>query len=220
MNIIIEDNIDFYKQLHELESDDEDDDEQLCLLTKLPLDQNKIVLPCNHSFNLFPLYKEVCYQKLRTSTSYLETDRLNTNQMKCPYCRQKFDFVLPHVRINKKMGFLTGVNSPEKICMTPFHSCSHIFKSGKHKDIQCSKIGYYTEHGCYCMIHQTALAKRRLKTSNVYNNNHALHKCSAVLQSGKRKGELCNAKTSNQETSLCNRHGKNKDNVKVPTLSP
>ena len=97
MNIIIEDNIDFYKQLHDLESDSESDDEQLCLITKMPLDRNKIVLPCNHSFNLYPLYTEVCNQKLRTLTSYLETNRLNMNQMKCPYCRQIFDFVLRHV---------------------------------------------------------------------------------------------------------------------------
>ena len=214
MNIIIEDNIDFYKQLHDLESDSESDDEQLCLITKMPLDRNKIVLPCNHSFNLYPLYTEVCNQKLRTLTSYLETNRLNMNQMKCPYCRQIFDFVLPHVRINKKMGFITGVNSPEKICMTPFHSCSHVFKTGKNKDTHCSKTGYYTENGCYCMLHQTSVAKR-ITTAN--NNN--LHTCNAFLQSGKRKGEICNEKTSNNETSLCHRHDKNKVNTKVPTLS-
>ena len=151
MNFIIEDNIDFYKQLHDLESDSESDDEQLCLLTKMPLDQNNVVLPCKHSFNLYPLYKEVYNQKLRTSTSYLETNRLNFNQMKCPYCRQIFDFVLPHVRINKQMGFHNGVNSPEKICMKSFHSCSHVFKSGKRKDTPCNKIGYYTKNGCYCI---------------------------------------------------------------------
>jgi hypothetical protein len=224
MNIIIEDNIDFYKQLYELESEEEDDDEQICLLTRVALDQNKIVLPCNHSFNLYPLYKEVCNQKLRTPTSYLETNRLNFNQMKCPYCRQIFDFVLPHVRINKKMNFYNGVNSPEKICMTPFHSCSHVFKSGKQKDTPCSKIGYYTDHGCYCMTHQTSAAKRVSNANNKINNKtnnevDGLHTCSAILQSGTRKGELCNAKTSNSETQVCRRHNKNKGNVKVPTLS-
>jgi trehalose utilization protein len=220
MNIIIEDNIDFYKQLHELDSEEEDDDDQICLLTKIPLDQNKIVLPCNHSFNLYPLYKEVCNQKLRTSTSYLETNRLNFNQMKCPYCRQIFDFVLPHVRINKKMGFHNGVNSPEKICMTSFHSCSHVLKSGKQKDTPCGKIGYYTEHGCYCMTHQTSVAKRISITNNKINNVlGSLHTCNAILQSGNRKGELCNANISNSETSVCRRHNKNKVNVKVPTLS-
>ena len=222
MNIIIEDNIDFYKQLHDLDSDSEDEDQPLCLLTKIPLDQNKIVLPCKHSFNLYPLYKEVCNQKLRTSTSYLETNRLNFNQMKCPYCRQIFDFVLPHVRINKQMGFHNGVNSPEKICMSPFHSCSHVFKSGKQKNSQCSKIGYYTDHGCYCMTHQTSAAKRLTTTNNTTVNtlvNNNLQQCSAILQSGKRKGEVCNARMVNQEYTMCNRHSKNKNKVEVPTLS-
>jgi hypothetical protein len=218
MNFIIEDNIDFYKQLHDLESDSESDDEQLCLLTKMPLDQNNVVLPCKHSFNLYPLYKEVYNQKLRTSTSYLETNRLNFNQMKCPYCREIFDFVLPHVRINKQMGFHNGVNSPEKICMKSFHSCSHVFKSGKRKDTPCNKIGYYTKNGCYCMMHQTSVAKR-LATKNNTAVNTNLHQCSAILQSGKRKGEVCNARILNQESTMCNRHSKNKNNVKVPTLS-
>jgi hypothetical protein len=208
MNIIIEDNIDFYKQLHDMTSDSEDEDEPLCLLTKLPLDQNKIVLPCNHSFNLYPLYKEVCNQKSHTSTYYLETNRLNFNQIKCPYCRQIFDFLLPHVRINKHMGFHYGVNSPEKLCMSPFHSCSHIFKSGKNKNTQCSKVGYYTENGCYCMLHHTSIAKR-LSTKNNTNTNNNLHTCNAILQSGKRKGEPCNAKTPNNKTPFCRRHSKN-----------
>ena len=57
MNIILQDNINFFEQLKNLESDDEE--VNVCLLTNLPLDENKITLPCNHSFNFFPLYKEV-----------------------------------------------------------------------------------------------------------------------------------------------------------------
>ena len=40
MNIILEGNINFYEQLNNLDSDDED--ENVCLLTNLPLDDNKI----------------------------------------------------------------------------------------------------------------------------------------------------------------------------------
>ena len=204
MNFIIEDNIDFYKQLHEIDSEDEHDDEDLCLLTKMPLDQNKIVLPCNHSFNLYPLYKEVCKQKLGSSA--LEISRLRHDQMKCPYCRRKYNFVLPRLLINKKMKYHSGVNSPEKICMKSKSPkfCSYHFKSGINKNVQCRELGYYTEYGCYCMKHQSSVSKK------MTNNNTTLHKCSAILQSGARKGEVCNAKTSNAEADLCRRHNKNK----------
>ena len=47
MNIIIEDDIDFYKELNNIDTDNNDTiDSEYCLLTKLPLDRNKIKLSC------------------------------------------------------------------------------------------------------------------------------------------------------------------------------
>ena len=89
MNVIIEDNIDFYKELNNIDDDNDDDNNDYCLLTKLPLDMNKIKLSCGHEFNFIPLFKEVCKQKCRCPTSYLETTKLCHNEIKCPYCRQK-----------------------------------------------------------------------------------------------------------------------------------
>ena len=59
-NYIIEDDIDFYKELN-MSSDNNLNN--TCLITNEPLGKNKITLPCNHSFNYLPLYKEVCKQK-------------------------------------------------------------------------------------------------------------------------------------------------------------
>ena len=87
MNIVLEGNINFYDELNKIDTDDEDDNELVCLLTNLPLDQNSIKLSCNHEFNLLPLYREVVKQKTRTASSYLNTDKLAFNQIKCPYCR-------------------------------------------------------------------------------------------------------------------------------------
>lgn len=199
MNIILQDNIDFYKELYNDDTDDEDEN-NICLLTKLPLDKNKIKLNCGHLFNFLPLYKEVCNQKCKTATSYLETDKLLYNEIKCPYCRQKQKGLLPHVKLNEDIIYISGVNRPEDICMD-FHTCSYIFKSGKHKNTACKKSAYYGINGCYCNQHHIMINKNKAEESNNTNNH-----CCAILKSGKRKGEICNIKIKDNNVEYCRRH--------------
>lgn len=224
MNIILEGNINFYDELNKLDSDDEDDNdnEPLCLLTNLPLDKNSIKLSCNHEFNLLPLYKEVVQQKTHTVSSYLNTDKLAYNQIKCPYCRQKMDYLLPHVRLNKAMSFLSGVNAPEKMCMD-FHTCDHTFKSGKNKDQSCSKTAYFDVTGCYCTTHHTYALKQKQKTPKSCNTKSSSSTttstnetgnsvidsptlCQAILKSGKRVGQVCGSKIKCKNDPFCRRH--------------
>jgi len=217
MNIIIEDNIDFYKQIYAVDSSDEDDDtnESMCLITKMPLDKNRIVLPCNHSFNFMPLYKEVYNQKIKTSVSHLETTKLKYNQIKCPYCRHTFDFLLPHVRINKEIIFCNGINSPAPLCM-PFHTCKYVFSTGKNKNSTCNKDGYFEGDGCYCVMHhKTMLNKQSIPSSiigsntNTNTNTHTnTQTCGVVFKTGKRVGQPCGAKSIDSSSCFCKRHGK------------
>ena len=215
MNIVLEGNINFYDELHKIDSDDEDDNdnEPLCLLTNLPLDKNSIKLPCSHEFNFVPLYKEVVQQKTRTISSHLNTDKLAYHQIKCPYCRQKMDCLLPHVRLNKEMGFISGVNTPEKMCMD-FHTCEHTFKSGKNKDQYCSKTAYFDVEGCYCSTHHAYALKQKMKKSSKPTTNTkkpikiSTKKpvCNAILKSGKRIGQVCGSKIKCKNDSFCKRH--------------
>jgi hypothetical protein len=208
MNIIVEGGIDFYKQLYDENSEDDDDtNDNICLITKLPLDKNKIVLPCNHSFNFMPLYKDVYNQKIKTPISYLETNRLKYNQIKCPYCRNIFDMLLPHVRINKEMIYCNGINSPPTLCM-PFHKCNHIFISGKNKNTQCSQSGYYEGDNCYCVTHHKIMSNKPVKvTCNknllVSTNNKT---CGMILKTGKRVGGLCGTRIIDESACFCKRH--------------
>lgn len=207
MNIILEGNINFYDELHNMDNDSDEDDDNYCLITKIPLDKNSIKLPCNHAFNFVPLYKEVIQQKAKTNMSHLNTDKLAFNQIKCPYCRQKFDFLLPHIRLNKEMIFCQGVNTPDKLCME-FHTCEYIFKNGKNKDAACSKTAYYGEFGCYCSTHHSIASNKNVLTSDSINvlNSVNIVLCKAVLKSGKRVGQECGLKICNGTDAFCKRH--------------
>jgi hypothetical protein len=208
MNIILEDGINFYDELNKLDDDisvNEDDD--ICLLSHMHLDKNHIKLKCNHSFNFEPLFKEVCKQKCGKSIN-LEIDKVKYNQIKCPYCRQKHDFLLPHIRLNKDMRYCSGVNSPDKFCME-FHTCEYAFKSGKNKGNMCSKSAYYDETSCYCLIHHNSASKKMttsVKSKKTNNNNGYVKTCGVILKSGKRVGHECGAKISDETNHFCKRH--------------
>ena len=199
MNFIIEDDIDFYDELNNLNSDNECDT-QVCLLSKVPLDKNNIKLFCGHSFNFEPLFKEVCNQKKNSHTSFLEVNKLAYNEIKCPYCRQTQNKLLPHVKINNSMEYIGGVNSPEQICMT-FHKCNYIFNIGKNKGKYCNKVAYHDVIGCYCYSHNIRMNNKQYTPLKV-----EFKKCISVLKSGKRKGEFCCGKVGNETSEYCKRH--------------
>ena len=164
---------DFLKMLNydsDNDSDNTDSNEDnKCLISRDLLDTTKVTLPCKHSFNYVPLYKEVFNQKKKLTVT--EVVRLRYNQIKCPYCRQKMNNLLPHVRLNKEMCFISGVNTPEKMCMD-FHTCNYLFKSGKNKDNCCPKPAYFDVEGCYCSTHHAyALKQKMKKSSKIFKNN-------------------------------------------------
>jgi hypothetical protein len=195
MNLILPNEINFYDELNKLDSDNEEYD-NTCLLTKLPLDKNNITLSCGHTFNFEPLFKEVCNQK---NTTHFEITKLKINQIKCPYCRQKQDKLLPYVKLHNKMTYINGVNSPMHLCME-FHKCDYLFKSGKNKGNICSKSAYHDVTGCYCNSHHTIIYKKQA----IDKIEHKL--CNAVLKSGKRRGEACGGKIHDTDATCCKRH--------------
>ena len=74
MNYIIEDDIDFFKELNEDLKIDKVSDENVCLISNLPLTDNYITLKCNHKFNLLPLFNEVCKQKYTGISSIISAE--------------------------------------------------------------------------------------------------------------------------------------------------
>ncbi len=217
INYIVEDNFDFYKELYNEDDvvvNDGDNskinnDDNICLISKLALDHNHISLPCNHKFNFIPLYNEIKSQKVNVNR--LETSRLYICEIKCPYCRTIHSKLLPHIVLNSGMNYIIGVNTPKKYCMD-FHTCSYVFKCGNRKNTTCSDTAYYSDIGCYCKRHTCYVSEHEgnVDTTVVY--------CSAIVKSGKRKGTECNCKVTKKSPTLCSRHYREQsNNTHTPT---
>lgn len=166
--------------LKELDEDSDDEDNNRCLISYEELKGNSITLPCNHSFNYYPLYKEICNQKLKTN--FKEIIKLRLHQIKCPYCRSVHNNLIPyHAQDGVEQKY--GVTRPVKYVLLP-NKCLHVFKSGKNKgkpcNIKCS--------GDYCKRHINT--NSIVKCDNIITNN--TDKCNIILKSGKRKGASCN----------------------------
>lgn len=200
-------------------SNNPDDSDNYCLISYEPLENKHIKLLCGHKFNYKHIYSEVCNQKLYYKQ--YEVCRLMKNQIKCPYCRNVQNYLLP-----QKDGFknIKRVNSPLSQCML-LNECKYIFKSGKRKNDVCGKRCF----DIYCKTHERVVEKQKVKEEekkklHKTNNdkgkdndkdkdkdkciikNNQIEKCKAILKSGKRKGELCGCKVFSSESNHCKRH--------------
>lgn len=91
----IDNKIDFYKEIN-ADSDDElnNDNTNICLITYQPLQQDSVKLQCGHTFNYDAIFSDAFNQKKKFKS--LEVHRLKDLQLRCPYCRNVQDELLPH----------------------------------------------------------------------------------------------------------------------------
>jgi hypothetical protein len=91
----IDNKIDFYKEIN-ADSDDESitDNNDICLITYQPLQSDFVKLQCGHRFNYDAIFSDAFNQKKKFKS--LEVHRLKDLQLRCPYCRNVQDELLPH----------------------------------------------------------------------------------------------------------------------------
>ena len=157
MNTTLEDNK-LFQTLLDHDSDDSDDDEpddNLCLISSEKLTDNYIKLPCGHSFNYGEIYEAVYIQK--KTYNPLNQVYLRINELQCPYCRKIHHKLLPFIPHTKYSQRIRGVTGPKQFCMKHM-ACEWVFKSGKQKGCHCGKEAYKTKYGIYCKTHQTRAA--------------------------------------------------------------
>jgi hypothetical protein len=120
---IIEGNLNFQEELYKLLDEETDNEDELCQITGLQLDDKYVMLECKHHFNYDTLYREICKQKYEFKT-YERNSLTNKDQqkvhdskldyfIKCPYCRNIQFTILPYY---KELGLaeLYGINSLDK----------------------------------------------------------------------------------------------------------
>lgn len=200
---------DFNAELEKLitEKDDTSNDvldhDKECLISKEDLDDTSIKLECGHTFNYEPLYNEIVKQKTRPHPS--EIVKLKVNQIKCPYCRNIQNKILPHAKL-LDLKKITGVNAPAKWQMLNDRcSYSNNNKRSKYFNSTCNTACW----GKYCNKHSKFKSVINLQNSvtsqdNVTNDSTTETLCKCILKTGARKGEKCNAKTFLD--SKCKRH--------------
>ena len=182
-NYIIEDDIDFYKEIYQ--KSESINQNNKCLINNEILSDTSLKLPCGHKFNYYPLYREIYEQKYNSNC--LELYKLKTWQMKCPYCRKIFDNILPYNPAIPDIKKIRGVNSPSKYSFYP-NKCKYVWKSG-------NKIGKSCNKECineFCSSH------------NKYNKIPETQKCISIFKYGKNIGKQCECKI--YKNDLCKRH--------------
>jgi len=188
MKYNIENNIDFYNELYSsLNSENNhilnieknsDNDSDLCLITNLPLVDNFVELKCGHKFNYVPLYKDIFNHKKKFNNMEQIKTKLKQNQLRCPYCRNVQDELLPYYE-NYGYPKEHGVNffDINKIynnyCeyINSQHQCQYQIinfdSSGNSHSQQCHSYGYVhwilkNKHNIetnYCYSHKLAVLK-------------------------------------------------------------
>jgi hypothetical protein len=144
-NYIIDGSINFYE---ELMKDEEIDENNVCLLSNLQLDETSVELPCSHKFNYLYIFNEIKSSKKLNAlnhSNYSFKYSVNPDQISCPYCRTRFDNLLPPSKNIKGTTLLKNVNHSSK---------SLIIKCKcENSESKCSFPVYVSDIGYYCKNH-------------------------------------------------------------------
>jgi hypothetical protein len=202
---ILEDDIDFYKMLSSSDGDVNNDDNDLCMISKTKLDETMIVLDCNHKFNYIPLMKDM-YTRLYLSHDVKCMNRIpyRKNTIECPYCRHKNPYILPFDE-NIYNIKIYGLNTSD--IQYIIQECFASFSEIKKCSVEDCDHYYYSGYVLpFCKNHVsdkkiTKDYKKSEREKYLVLNNML---CKSVLKSGTRKGEFCNKKCENG--GLCKRH--------------
>jgi len=196
-------NIDFQKELYQLLSQDFSN-EELCLISNLPLEDNPIKLSCGHKFNYHSIYNEVKYQK--TNSHHLEIQKLHHSQIKCPYCRTIQNGLLP---CRTSYENTKGVNWPKKY-QYKVNICDYTFLSGKKKGLLCGKKCFDKYCESHAKIIQSREAKKLLKENKKQSQiifDAVPNMCKYIFKRGNKKGQQCTCKKTYKE-GFCKSHFK------------
>lgn len=171
-------------------SQQEDDDIKKCLITNEKLTEGNVTMLCNHSFNYIPLFNDLFHHK---KMLYLETQMLKTNEIRCPYCRNKQSVLLPYyecmgvpkiagINYFKRVGTFVGNCEYEQLKKNIaskewYSSIKKQFVDESDPNSICSNIVSVLKEDdkCYCNDHKKK-AKSLYYKSKKYEEKNKLQK--------------------------------------------
>lgn len=187
----IEGGLDFMKELNDSLNKEPLNNQNICLISNTELNIDHVKLDCGHKFNYSNIYNEVIYQKTKLST---DTVKLSIRQIKCPYCRNIQNYLLPQI---KGYAAIQGVNSPLKYCRC-LYNCNYKLKSGI-----CGKP--CNEE--FCVVHQN-----KIKANDSKKNQYIENRCKCATMKGiqcKNVGVIdVENSISKIKCKICNVHNK------------
>lgn len=180
------------------------EENEVCLITNAILEKNHITLDCNHKFNYIPLYYELLYQKRK---KILDNKNLKINQIKCPYCRNITNKLIPYYKYYDVKS-LSGINYPEKYCMK-INECSYI-----KNNVKCSNSACNTKYGLFCNKHLKYNINEETILNNINVNDYNKYKKKTVVDLKNILKEN-SYKTSGNKEELINRILINIKNIEI-----
>ena len=102
--------LDFYAELYKsLDIEEAEEDENKCLITNQPLTDKYVTMECGHKFNYIPLFNDLVNHKTKFNFMEGTFSKLTTNEIRCPYCRTKQNYLLPYYQ-EFGLAKVNGVN--------------------------------------------------------------------------------------------------------------
>lgn len=148
-----------HAELKNYDGDNDNNMENICLISREPLNETKITLSCKHSFNYSNIFNEI--KKQKTIINNKEIQKLKYYDIKCPYCRNVQNKVLPYREGFDKIKY---VNWPPEMSMKNYtNKCRYVFLSGKKKGNECGSGCFET----FCLRHKKIVDKRKKKQAEL-----------------------------------------------------
>jgi hypothetical protein len=155
----IEDNISFFEELEK----EDIVSENLCYISNLPLEEQHITLKCNHKFNSLYIFNEF-FNKRFDKFMFIHSKLLTIN-LKCPYCRNIQNEVIPYYE-QKGVSKIYGINDTDCEDYKQNWKCQYIKKTKQICHSNC--VMPFKETGIYyCENHYHIIQKKYIKENNI-----------------------------------------------------
>jgi len=231
MKYTIENNIDFYSELYgSLDDNKNSINEDFCLISNSKLTTNFVELKCGHKFNYGSLYKDIFNHKKKFNNMEQIKTKLKQNQIRCPYCRNIQDELLPYYEnfgypkehgvnfydISKTSNNYSDYIDPNNQCQYQIINTDNLGNVHTH---QCHHFGYvhsvlqnkYNDGTKYCYAHKLVVVKKFKETIKEDLKNKKLEektkkleeKAKKIEEKNKMKMELIKNKSNQSENSNC-----------------